>query len=79
MSHMDRPLIVIQFQDLIGDFTKGKLDPNFATFEQINLRLGALEGLKLLSTHFQLVVFSRESKEDSWQNENGGQIAKFND
>lgn len=76
---MDRPLIIIQFQDLLGDFSKEKSQTGYTPFELANLRPGAIDGLKLLSTHFQTVVFSRESKEDSWLNKNGGQTAKFND
>jgi len=64
---------------LLGDFSNDKSKPGFFQFESVNLRPGALEGLKLLCTHFQVVVFSRESKEDSWVNENGGQTANFND
>lgn len=45
----------------------------------VNIRAGAIEGLKLLSYHFQLVIFSRESHEDSWSNTSGGQIPGFND
>ena len=75
MSHMDRPLIVINFQGVIGDFIKlpafkdkisNKLKPQHrlvettkeekavevelnSTWRGLNLRLGALEGLKYLS------------------------------
>lgn len=45
----------------------------------MNLRQGALDGIRLLSNHFQVVVFSRESQEDSWSSTEGGQIVKFNE
>lgn len=41
----------------------------------MNLRLGALEGLKYLSRQFQLVIFSRETIEESWFEQKGGQVA----
>jgi hypothetical protein len=44
---MDRPLVIINFQGVLGDFLRDKLDPL-----QINLRVGAKEGLKLLTNHF---------------------------
>jgi hypothetical protein len=47
MNLMDRPLVIINFQGVLGDFLRDKLDPL-----QINLRVGAKEGLKLLTNHF---------------------------
>jgi len=74
MVQMDKPLVVVSFQGVIGDFMFEKGD-----VDVVNIRAGALEGLKLLSYHFQLVIFSRESPEDSWSNTTGGQIPGFND
>jgi hypothetical protein len=45
----------------------------------LKLKGGAIEGLRLLATHFQLVVFSREQIEDSWASPEGGQTATFNE
>ena len=36
------------------------------TWRGMNLRLGALDGLKYLSQQYQLVIFSRETIEESW-------------
>ena len=74
MAQLDKPLVIVNFQGVIGDFFYEKSD-----FEVINIRAGALEGLKMLSNHFQLVIFSRESIEDSWSISSGGQIPGFND
>ena len=47
MSHMDRPLIILNFQGVIGDFVSEK-----GQSEGFNLRTGAMEGLKYLAHHF---------------------------
>ena len=39
----------------------------------VNLRAGVLDGLRYLGQHFQLVIFSRETIEDSWFQSVGGQ------
>ena len=55
MSMMDRPLIIVNFQDLLGDFAPDKLQQssnNYNSVSEINLYPGSLEGLKLLSVHF---------------------------
>ena len=103
MVYMDRPLLIINFQGVLGDFIKlpahrlkenlqiGKsktsrgLQPSvtlpeekFAeqelmqTWRGLNLRQGVLEGLRYLSTQYQLVVFSRETIEESWFEQRGG-------
>jgi hypothetical protein len=92
MSFMDRPLIVICFQGVLGDFCKNlskaapketvakhKFERMKSSMEEkiegqvlqsqwnnLNLRQGAIEGLKYLTSCFQLVIFSRETIEDSW-------------
>lgn len=71
---MDKPLVIVNFQGVIGDFIYDKGDSDV-----LIIRAGALEGLKMLSNHFQLVVFSRESIEDSCLISSGGQIPGFND
>lgn len=71
---MDKPLVIVNFQGVIGDFIYDKGDSDV-----LIIRAGALEGLKMLSNHFQLVIFSRESIEDSWSISSGGQIPGFND
>lgn len=47
MVQMDKPLVVVCFQGVIGDFLFERGD-----VDVVNIRAGALEGLKLLSYHF---------------------------
>jgi|LauGreDrversion4_2_1035121.scaffolds.fasta_scaffold124331_1 hypothetical protein len=42
---MDRPLIIINFQGVLGDFQKD-------TDSVLSVRRGSIEGLKLLMNHF---------------------------
>ena len=42
MSQMDRPLIILNFQGLIGDFLNTEL----------NIRQGSLDGIRMLNNHF---------------------------
>ena len=42
------------------------------TWKGLNLRLGVLDGLRYLSRHYQIVIFSRESTNDSYSQEKGG-------
>lgn len=65
MSMMDRPLVIVNFQGVLGDFQK-------VAGSAINIKSGTVEGLRLLRNHFQLVVFSREQIEDSWGSSEGG-------
>ena len=51
-------------------------EEDFKEEEVVNLRAGALEGLRYLSQLFQLVIFSRETIEDSWFESKGGQVAE---
>ena len=44
----------------------------------LNLRPGVIDGIKLLQNHFQVVIFSRETIEDSWAAPDGGQYTLFN-
>lgn len=77
MAYMDRPLLIVCFQGVLGDFhkgctkpekkpkpEKGKSEPD--SWNNLNLRQDAVAGLRYLSGCFQLVVFSREAIEDSW-------------
>ena len=41
--------------------------------DSVNLRGGVIEGLKQLSQMFQLIIFSRETIEESWFDKQGGQ------
>ena len=91
MNLMDRPMLIITFQGVLGDFMKKQVTglkehpivptplpvPTTAKEkkkasqkepeeESVNLRAGAIEGLRYLSQLFQLVIFSRETIEDSW-------------
>jgi hypothetical protein len=86
MANMDRPLLIVTFQGVLGDFQKGGVKDVKAArkFEKakscgvdqsevqqlywnnLNLRSDTLEGLVYLANCFQIVVFSRESVEDSW-------------
>ena len=72
MSMMDRPLVILNFQGVLGDFQK-------VGGSAINIKPGTIEGLRLLRNYFQLVVFSREQIEDSWTQSEGGQNVKFNE
>jgi hypothetical protein len=40
---MDRPLVILNFQGVLGDFFKDK---------DLNLRHGVFDGLRLLCNHF---------------------------
>ena len=96
---MDRPMLVITFQGVLGDFMK-KPVPGLKEHhivptapppqveekkkkkvqkepeeEVVNLRAGAIDGLRYLSQLFQLIIFSRETVEDSWFESQGGQMA----
>jgi hypothetical protein len=94
MAFMDRPLLIVCFQGVLGDFIKSppKKDQTpvpksktakngneerFENWNNLNLRNDAISGLRYLSSCFQLVIFSRESLEDSWGQESqiefGGQ------
>jgi hypothetical protein len=86
MANMDRPLLIVTFQGVLGDFQKGgvkdvKVARKFEKakscgvdqsevqqlyWNNLNLRSDTLEGLVYLANCFQIVVFSRESVEDSW-------------
>lgn len=88
MNQMDRPMIVINFQGVLGDFFKdsglamkqdnimskqyvASITPPTNTpmgtvnaeFCSTNLwaRIGTVDGLKYLSKHFQIIVFSRDT------------------
>ena len=104
MNLMDRPVIVITFQGVLGDFLKkqpqygfkettiiaqpqgstaGNQAPSNKEKKQVvisreddsvYLRSGVVEGLKYLSSLFQLIIFSRETVEDSWFQSKGGQL-----
>jgi len=53
---MDRPLVILNFQGVLGDFVREKTvqekgapqEPQYV----LNLRQGALDGIKLLTNHF---------------------------
>ena len=60
MNLMDRPLVILNFQGVLGDFIKDN------GLNSLNFRYGAVESLKMLTQHFQVVVYSRETVEDSW-------------
>jgi len=47
MVQIDKPLVVVIFQGVIGDFLFERGDS-----EVMNIRAGTVEGLKLLSYHF---------------------------
>lgn len=65
MSMMDRPMIVITFQGVIGDFIKPQL---FAQYDKNDLycstRVGMINGLKFLSQYFQLVILNNPMPEE---------------
>ena len=88
---MDRPLLIIEFQGVLGDFIrKGSLglrDLNAKKpdkkdtgqdlsnlFGGLQIRAGVIDGLKYLSKLFQLVIFSRETIEETWFSRQGGQV-----
>ena len=100
MNLMDRPMLIITFQGVLGDFMKKPVTglrehpivptalpvPTTAKEKKkaaqkepeednVNLRAGVIEGLRYLSQLFQLIIFSRETIEDSWFESQGGQIA----
>jgi hypothetical protein len=53
MAMMDRPLVLVNFQGVLGDFLVNKISEKTPDVKQgINLRPGALEGLKMLSNNF---------------------------
>ena len=41
------------------------------------MRTGAIDALRLLTNHFQVVIFSRETQEDSYCVDKGGRDIKF--
>ena len=88
MTLMDRPLLIIEFQGVLGDFVRkpchgirdmgAKKPERGALMEQnlnsngLMLRTGVVDGLKQLSKLFQIVIFSRETIEESWFAKQGG-------
>jgi hypothetical protein len=53
MALMDRPLVLVNFQGVLGDFLVNKMNEKTPeTKQEINLRPGALEGLRMLSNNF---------------------------
>jgi hypothetical protein len=65
---------------VLGDFLNNKNDSGLHDIkETLNIRAGAIEGLKMLANFFQLVIFSRESIEDGWASASGSQSVPFNE
>jgi hypothetical protein len=57
MSNMDRPIIVINFQGVIGDFFKpcafgNPKDQEQSLISNLFIRVGAIQGLKFLAKNF---------------------------
>ncbi|CDW77596.1 UNKNOWN [Stylonychia lemnae] len=64
MSSIDKPIIVITFQGVIGDFIRSQLfisakDPDQqSTIQNLQIRIGAVQGLKFLCKNFQVVIIN---------------------
>ena len=71
MSMIDRPILVITFQGVLGDFIKNNFWNDSSQISDMgtsiklpNLRVGAIKGLKLLSQFFQIIIVNFQSPEE---------------
>ena len=60
MNMMDKPIVIIKFEGIIGEIHKERIWSEKSNFKLIT-RGGAVNGLKLFSAYFQVVLFVQKS------------------